>query len=203
MNNADIVSRQDTILANINASQGYFYDTTVRGNFDYIWGGGNLFFEKCVIHTLTNTLSGSYNVTAARTDYGTTSATGNWQTPDGTKWSSNGLSFVECTLEADPGVVNISLAGNNGTAGGLSSWAFCKIDTNAYVAPSSSLWTTYNFWQYENTDLLGNPGLILGIADADERRSAPAGGDECDRLAERLDAGTGAEHPGQPGQPNG
>lgn len=163
VNNADIVSRQDTILANINASQGYFYNSTVRGNFDYIWGGGNLFFEKCTLHTLTNTLSGTYNLTAARTDYGTTSATGNWQTPDGTKWSSNGLSFVECTLEADPGVVNITLAGNNGTAGGLSSWAFCKMDTNAYVAPSSALWTTYNFWQYENTDLLGSPISFSGL----------------------------------------
>ncbi len=163
VNNADIVSRQDTILANINASQGYFYDTTVRGNFDYIWGGGNLFFAKCTIHTLTNTGSSSYNLTAARTDYGTTSATGNWQTPDGTKWSSNGISFVECTLEADSGVGNITLAGNNGTAGGLVSWALCKIDTNAYVAPASSLWTTYNFWQYSNTDLLGNPISFPGL----------------------------------------
>lgn len=161
--NADVNSRQDTILANINSSQGYFYDTTVRGNFDYIWGGGNLFFAKCTIHTLTNTLSGSYNLTAARTDFGTTSATGNWQTPDGTKWSSNGLSFVECTLEADPGVVNISLAGANGTAGGLSSWAFCKIDTNAYISPSSALWTTYNLWQYENTDLLANSASFAGL----------------------------------------
>lgn len=163
VNNADIASRQDTILANINASQAYFYNTTVRGNFDYIWGGGNLYFAKCTMHTLTNTLSGSYNLTAARTDFGTTSATGTWQTPDGTKWSSNGFSFVECTLEADPGVVNISLAGANGTAGGLSSWAFCKIDTNAYVSPSSALWTTYNFWQFENTDLLGGSLSFSGL----------------------------------------
>ena len=163
VNNADIVSRQDTILANINASQGYFYNTTVRGNFDYIWGGGNLFFTNCTIHTLTNTLSSSYNLTAARTDFGTTSATGNWLTPDGARWSSNGLSFVQCTLEADPGVGNISLAGANGAPGGLASWALCKIDTNAYVSPSSSLWTNYNLWQYGNTDLLGNPVSFAGL----------------------------------------
>jgi autotransporter-associated beta strand protein len=156
VNNADIISRQDTILANINASQGFFYNCRIVGNFDYVWGGGNLFFDQCVMHTITNTLSSSYNLTAARTDYGTTSSTGNWQTPDGTKWSSNGISIVYCTLEADAGLkTNITLAGANGTAGGLVSWAFCMIDTNAYVSPPDSLTNTFNFWQYQNTDLTG------------------------------------------------
>jgi hypothetical protein len=31
------------------------------------------------------------------------------------------------------------------------------------VAPSSSLWPTYNFWQYGNTDLLGNPVSFSGL----------------------------------------
>ena len=76
---------------------------------------------------------------------------------------ATGFQFVQCTLEADPGVGNITLAGANGTQGGSSSWAFCKIDTNAYVAPASALWTTYIFWQYGNTDALGNSVSFAGV----------------------------------------
>jgi hypothetical protein len=154
-NNATVCSLQDTILANINSSQGYFYNSTVRGNFDYIWGGGNLFFNKCVMHTVAG--ASSYNLTAARTDFGNSSLTGNWMTPDGTKWSSNGFSVVACTLEADAGVHNITLAGANGTAGGQVDWITCKIDTNAYIGPTVAIGTSYNLWQYSNTDLLGDP----------------------------------------------
>jgi hypothetical protein len=154
-NNATVCSLQDTILANVNTSQGYFHNSLVRGNFDYIWGGGNLFFDNCVIHTLTNTSSTSYNLTASRTDAGTSSAAGNWQTPDGAKWSSNGLSFVRCRVEADPGVRGITLAGANGTAGGQVDWIFCAIDTNAYIGPTVAIGTSYNLWQYTNTDLTG------------------------------------------------
>jgi hypothetical protein len=175
LNNATVSSLQDTILANVNTSQGYFYKSAVRGNFDYIWGGGNLFFDQCVIHTVTNTSSTSYNLTAARTDFGTTSTTGNWKTPDGTKWSSNGFSFVSCTLEADAGVKNVSLAGANGTAGGQSSWAFCQIDTNAYVGPTSTISNTYNIWHYQSVDLLGNAvafSNVVTLASADSRVAA-------------------------------
>ena len=164
LNNATVASLQDTILANINSSQGYFYNSTVRGNFDYLWGGGNLFFSNCVFHTVTNTSgSSSYNLTAARTDFGTTSSTGNWMTPDGTKWSSNGFSLVSCTLEADPGVHGITLAGNNGTAGGQVDWIFCKIDPNAYIGPTATISNTFNLWQYSNTDLSLNPVTFSNV----------------------------------------
>ena len=76
VNNADINSRQDTILANVNSSQGYFYNSTVRGNFDYIWGGGNLYFNQCTMLTIAGT--GSGQLTAARTD---TSATTSAELP--------------------------------------------------------------------------------------------------------------------------
>ena len=151
-NNANVSSRQDTILANVNTSQGYFYNSSVNGNFDYIWGGGNLFFTNCNIHTISG--SSSFNVTAARTDFGASASTGNWMTPDGTKWSSNGMSFVACQFTADAGVSGITLAGDNGTPGGLASWINCKF-SSAYVAPGASLATTYNFWQYQNADLTG------------------------------------------------
>lgn len=152
-NNVNIASRQDTILANQNSSQGYFNNSTIIGNFDYIWGGGNLFFTNCNVHNISGT--GSGNVTAARTDFGASAATGNWMTPDGLRWSSNGFSFVGCVMTADPGVVNITLAGNNGTAGGLSSWINCRFATNAYIAPGAGLASSFNFWQYQNTELTG------------------------------------------------
>ena len=152
-NNATVASRQDTILANVNSSQGYFNNSRIQGNYDYIWGGGNLFFTNCNIHTVAG--SSSFNVTAARTDFSTSSDAGNWQTPDGTKWSQNGMSFVNCRFDADSGVNNASLAGQNGTPGGLAGWIDCQFDTSVYVGPASSLADTYNFWQYGNTELDG------------------------------------------------
>ena len=81
VNNADIASRQDTILANVNSSQAYFYNSTVRGNFDYIWGGGNLYFDKCVLHTISG--ASGFNLTAARTDTsGGASASTPWSQPE-------------------------------------------------------------------------------------------------------------------------
>jgi autotransporter-associated beta strand protein len=152
--NCDIVSRQDTILINATASQAYLHDCLVIGNFDYIWGSGVGYFNHCVFHTITNILSGSYNLTAARSGTSTSLSTNTpWINPNGTTYSANGFTFVCCTLEADAGVAGITLAGNNGTAGGLDAWIHCKIDTNAYVSPSTTLSNTYVFWQYTNKDI--------------------------------------------------
>ena len=161
VNNCDISSRQDTILANQNSSQVYFYSTKIVGNFDYIWGGGNLYFDQCVLHTI----AGGGNLTAARTDTsGTLSAATPWVNPNGTTYSANGFSFVNCTLEADSGVTGITLAGNNGTAGGLDSWALCKIDNSAYITPTTTLSNSYVFWQFQNTDLGGvNPVSFANV----------------------------------------
>jgi autotransporter-associated beta strand protein len=165
VNNCDIVSRQDTILINASTSQGYFYNCRVIGNFDYVWGVGIGYFDHCVFHTLTNSLSGSYNLTAARTQTaGSVSTNTPWVNPNGTLFSANGFSFVNCVLEADSGVTGITLAGSNGTAGGLDSWAFCQIDTNAYVSPSTALSNTYVFWQYSNKHITGaGPAIYTNV----------------------------------------
>jgi autotransporter-associated beta strand protein len=174
VDNCDIKSRQDTILINANTSQGYFNNCRVVGNFDYIWGVGVGYFNNCVFHTITNNLSSSYNLTAARTQTsGSQSAATPWVNPNGTTFSAYGFSFVYCTFEADPGVTNITLAGSNGTAGGLDSWALSRFDIGAYVGPVG-LSNTYVFWQYSNTDLAGNPisfpGLqTIGVTNNDPR----------------------------------
>jgi hypothetical protein len=109
-----------------------------------------------VFHTITNSLSGSYNLTAARTATGTSlSATTPWINPNGATYSAYGFTFVNCVCEADAGVKNITLADSNGTPGGLAAWINCLMDTNAYIGPSPSLTNQYVFWQYSDTNITG------------------------------------------------
>lgn len=148
VNSCDIVSRQDTILANVNSSQCYFYRSLIIGNFDYIWGGGNLYFDQCEIRTISG--AAGFNVTAARTSTNSFNATYYpWANPGGT-YTANGMSFVNCAFTASSGVTTITLAGSNGTAGNNVSWFGCTFATN-YVAPSVLFSGNYLFWQAENT----------------------------------------------------
>ncbi len=176
VDNCEIDSRQDTVLINANTSQGYFNNCRIVGNFDYIWGVGVGYFNNCVFHTLTNNLSASYNLTAARTATGTSlNATTPWVNPNGTTFSAYGFSFVNCTFEADSGVKGITMAGSNGTAGGLDSWVNCYFDTNAYIGPSPSLTNIYVFWQYNLTNITGGTPVtftnvqVIGITINDPR----------------------------------
>lgn len=146
--NVDLFSRQDTILVNWIDSQVYFHQSAVYGNFDYIWGGGNVYFDDCDIHTVSG--SGSYNVTAARTpDNVSSNATYQWLNPGGT-YTRNGMSFVDCSFTADGGVTGVTLAGGNGTAANLVSWYGCDF-SSAYVSPDVEFGGNYLWWQANNT----------------------------------------------------
>ncbi len=149
VHNSEIDSRQDTILANVNSSQAYFYRSVIKGNFDYIWGGGNLYFDQCEIRTIAG--ASGFNLTAARTDTSATTSTNfPWANPGGT-YTANGMSFVNCRFTAESGVTTVTLAGSNGTAGNNVSWYGCDFATN-YVAPSASLFSgNFVFWQDLNT----------------------------------------------------
>lgn len=169
VNNATVVSRQDTILANVNSSQAYFYKSTVLGNFDYIWGGGNLYFDQCEIRTISG--ASGFNATAARTDTSlTTSSSFPWANPGGA-YTANGMSFVNCMFTADSGVSTVTLAGSNGTAGNNVSWYGCDFAAN-YVAPSASLFSgNFVFWQDANT-MNGSPvtfAVVTSISGTDAR----------------------------------
>lgn len=171
INNCEIDSRQDTILANVNSSQGYFNNSTIKGNFDYIWGGGNLFFNNCTMQTIAGT--GSGQLTAARTDTSASTSTNfPWLNPFGT-YTANGMSFVNCSFQSDPGLGNITLAGSNGTSNNLVSWSSCQFATN-YVTPSASLFNgNYLFWQNSNT-MTNNPVSFsslttIGVTNNDPR----------------------------------
>jgi pectin methylesterase-like acyl-CoA thioesterase len=147
--NSELTSRQDTILANVNSSQAYFCKSLIKGNFDYIWGGGNLYFDQCEIRTIGGTANANFS--AARTDTsGATSTNFPWANPGGS-YTANGMSFVNCAFTAESGVGTVTLAGSNGTAGNNVSWYGCDFATN-YVAPSAGLLSgNYVFWQSANT----------------------------------------------------
>ena len=79
-------------------------------------------------------------------------------------------------------VTGITLAGANGTAGGLDSWVNCLIDTNAYVSPTVALSNTYVFWQNNNRDISGSTPITyanvqsIGVTNNDP---AFAGRNQC------------------------
>lgn len=169
VNNCDIVSLQDTILANVNSSQAYFYNSAVRGNYDYIWGGGNLYFNQCVLDTVAG--ENGANLTAARTTTNPTQTTNYpWANP-GATYTANGMTFVNCAFTADPGAGTVTLADGNGSAGELVSWYNCTFATN-YIAPASTLFSgNFIFWQDLNT-VSNNPvtyANVTSISGSDAR----------------------------------
>ncbi len=148
LNNAEVDSRQDTILANVNSSQGYFYNSVITGNFDYIWGGGNLFFTNCEIRTIGGTATP--NLAAPRTDNG---ATGNWPGYNNLL-VSNGLSFVCCTLTHSASTVtNCSMSDGNGQLNGNAVWSLCSIDITCYTNALSAALTSQLLWEYSCSNL--------------------------------------------------
>ena len=155
LNNAEVDSRQDTILANSGTTQGYFYNSLVQGNFDYIWGGGNLFITNCTFNTITGT--GGPNLTAARTQNG---PTGNWPGYLG-NMVSNGFSFVECQLTRFSGQTNILMADHNGATNGQVSFINCNIDIAGYTNADSTAQGSQLLWEFgcsnfDNTIALDN-----------------------------------------------
>ncbi|HVM60492.1 MAG TPA: pectinesterase family protein [Verrucomicrobiae bacterium] len=162
LNNAEVDSRQDTILANANSSQGYFYNSLIQGNYDYFWGGGNLFITNCECRTIPT--ASNYNLAAPRTDNGTTP--GGWLGPDG-KYASNGFSFVDCRLTRASGTVsNITMSDANGYPDGVAAWINCNIDTtggNGYVSPSAAVLSSQILWEYGNSNLDNSAAVDVGL----------------------------------------
>lgn len=155
LNNAEVDSRQDTILINSGTSQAYFYNSLIQGNFDYIWGGGNLFVTNCEIRTIGGT--GTPNLAAPRTANG---ATGNWPGYGGLM-VSNGFSFVKCQLTRAPGVTNCLMSDHNGQQNGQAAWINCSIDLNCYTNADSTALGSQLLWEYgcsnlDNTIALDN-----------------------------------------------
>jgi pectin methylesterase-like acyl-CoA thioesterase len=158
-NNCTMASFQDTFLANGGGqSQAYFNNSVVIGQFDYVWGGGVVFFTNCEMRTVFGT--GGCNLTASRTD---TNAVGPWTNPKTGLTSSNGFSFVNCRLTRDTSSISqITLADSNGTTNGVSAWINCIL-TLAYTnGVNLSVTNNQMLWEYGNTNLAGDP-VPLGL----------------------------------------
>jgi hypothetical protein len=167
LNNAEVDSRQDTILVNSGTTQCYFYNSLIQGNFDYVWVQGNLFATNCEIRTIGGT--GTPNLAAPRTING---STGNWPGYGGLL-VSNGFSFVQCQLTRSPGVTNCLMSDHNGTPNGQAAWINCSIDTGCYTNADGTALTTQLLWEYgcsnlDNTVALNNTASpFLGFTQLD------------------------------------
>jgi hypothetical protein len=170
LNNAEVDSRQDTILANANTSQCYFYNSLVQGNFDYVWGGGNCYFDTCEFRTIPT--ANNYNLVATRTDTGTGTGPGgpgHWPGWGVDQFTSNGFSFVHCQLTRSSGTVsNITLAGANGTANGQAAFLYCSMDisnSNGYIAPTiaSGVLSNELLWEFGNSNLDNTASASFGL----------------------------------------
>jgi len=166
LNNANVGSYQDTVLANAATSQGYFYNSLIEGQFDYVWGGGNLFFTNCELRTLLgyNGSASGGNVTASRTANG---ATGNWAGYYGL-YASNGISFVGCNFtRATNTITSTTVADSNGTTNGNVAWINCSFDAN-YITPSAAVLNSQLLWEYGNSNLTDTAAVTfnLGVGDS-------------------------------------
>jgi len=144
VNNCNIDSYQDTILANISTSKAYFNKSLIQGDVDFIWGGGNLFFTNCEIRYLIRV--------------GNSAALGPNPSPNAsTDISSNGFSFVNCAFTTLPGAnPNDTIGRTRGITNANMAMINCLVSTNIGGWSSDAL-PTGNFrnWYYNCTNDYG------------------------------------------------
>ena len=144
VNNCNVDSTQDTILANISTSKGYFNNSLVQGDVDFIWGGGNLYFTNCQILYLTRQNGAS--------SYGP-----NPSPNASTDISSNGFSFVNCGLETLANGSQFDVVGRTRSiTNGNTALINCFVSTNIGGWNSDAI-PTNNFrnWYYNCTNDYG------------------------------------------------
>lgn len=144
VNNCNVDSTQDTILANISTSKGYFNNTLVQGDVDFIWGGGNLFFTNCQILYLTRPGGGDLGPNPSPNPT--------------TDLTSNGFSFVSCSLETLASVTPYDTVGRTRSiTNGNTALINCFISTNIGGWFSDAVPTNlYRNWYYNCTNDFGN-----------------------------------------------
>lgn len=153
VNNCNIDSYQDTILANISTSKAYFNRSLIQGDVDFIWGGGDLFFTNCDILWLVRTANAA--------------ALGPNPSPTATDINSNGFSFVNCSLMTQLGANPADTIGRTrGITNGNTALIDCFVSTNlggwfSDASPTSE----FRNWYYGCTNDYGNAAsLSNGIA---------------------------------------
>ncbi len=150
VNNCNIDSYQDTILANISTSKAYFNNTLVQGDVDFIWGGGNLYFTNCQIAYLIRSANAA--------------ALGPNPSPNvSTDISSNGFSFVNCRFTTPVGANNADTIGRTRSiTNGNTALINCFISTNIAGWFSDALPTNqFRNWYYNCTN---DTGAVVTLA---------------------------------------
>jgi pectin methylesterase-like acyl-CoA thioesterase len=160
VNNCNIDSYQDTILANISTSKAYFNRSLIQGDVDFIWGGGNLFFTNCDILWLVRAANAA--------------ALGPNPSPTATDINSNGFSFVNCSLMTQLGANPADTIGRTrGITNGNTALINCFVSTNlggwySDASPTSEFRNWYSGCtnDYGNAASLSN-GIALASSDPD------------------------------------
>ncbi len=140
--NADICSYQDTILMNTSDTTAYFQDCLIKGDVDYIWGGGNCYFQNC---ELRFERSGSV-LTQTRTSAGV-----------------NGMAFHHCQVtRASTNFTGSTLGRSLSNPDGNAFFIYCLMDSNGLSAAG---WTDNNtrYWTYENSNLTATAKLSFTL----------------------------------------
>jgi len=158
VNNCNVDSYQDTILANISTTKAYFNNSLIQGDVDFIWGGGNLFFTNCEILYLIRSNNAA--------------ALGPNPSPGATDISSNGFSFVNCAFVTLPGAnPNDTIGRTRSITNGNTALINCLVSTNIGGWSSDALPTaSFRNWYYGCTNDLGvavtlSNGLALSASD--------------------------------------
>jgi pectin methylesterase-like acyl-CoA thioesterase len=153
VNNCNVDSYQDTILANISTSKAYLNRSLIQGDVDFIWGGGNLFFTNCEVRWLIRS--------------GNSGALGPNPSPNAGDIGSNGFSFVNCRLTTLPGANPADVIGRTrGITNGNTALINCFISTNIGGWSSDAVPTSsFRNWYFDCTNDLGaSVTLSNGIA---------------------------------------
>jgi len=141
LRNANFLSLQDTLLL-----EGHVYvaDSYIEGNVDFVWGVGASYFERSEIKIVGR----SGVIVQARNGAG-----------------AFGYIFVDSKLTADPGITNSTLARIDATVYPASQVAFINCQIGPQISPAG--WTVtpagttatgaLRFWEFQNTDLAGQP----------------------------------------------
>ena len=141
---ADIRSLQDTLLW---SGTLYAKNCFIAGNVDFIWGTGAAYFDHCEIKTV------------GRNGYVV-------QARNGT--SGYGYVFVDSKLTADAGITGSVLARIDVSVYPASHVAYVNCAIGSHISRAGWLVTggsptsALRFWEYQSTDLDGNPLDVSG-----------------------------------------
>ncbi len=140
LNNCDLDSFQDTLLVNSSARYGYFYNSHIQGDTDFIWNDATAVFQNCEIEAM----HAGYNC--------------QMRTPDTNHY---GAVFLDCSLTKASSFTGHYLARIDPTQYPYSVTIYinCRMDTHIAAAGwlliVSGDTSNLHFWEYQSTDLTG------------------------------------------------